>query len=102
MSQKSSVASMVLGIISCTCCLEGFFTAWGISLIGIICGIIAIKLSTRAVSEVGVNSKNKAGMVCGVIGLIVSIISFIVGIILWAVCICTGKVITFACNFLWS
>ena len=65
-----SIASMVLGICSIvTCCLYG--------VPGIICGIIACIFAKKENDLGHANSFTKAGMICGIIGIILSALMLI-------------------------
>ena len=68
MEQKNgkATAALVLGIIS----LIGIC----IPIAGIICGIIAIILAVMAKKEGSTDGKQKAGMILGIIGIVISII----------------------------
>lgn len=78
MNQKNgkAVAALVLGIVS----LLGLC----IPLVGIICGIIAIILAVMAKKEDSTDGKQKAGMILGIIGIVVSIIMWIVNAVILA------------------
>ena len=71
MEQKNgkATAALVLGIIS----LIGIC----IPIAGIICGIIAIILAVMAKKEGSTDGKQKAGMILGIIGIVISIIMWI-------------------------
>ena len=77
MEQKNgkATAALVLGIIS----LIGIC----IPIAGIICGIIAIILAVMAKKE-GSDGKQKAGMILGIIGIVISIIMWIVNAVILA------------------
>ena len=66
MNQKNgkAVAALVLGIVS----LLGLC----IPLAGIICGIIAIILAVMAKKEGSTDGKQKAGMILGIIGIVIN------------------------------
>ena len=65
-----SIASMVLGICSIvTCCLCG--------VPGIICGIIACIFAKKENDLGRANNSTKAGMVCGIIGIVLSALMLI-------------------------
>ena len=51
---------------------------------GIICGIIAIILAVMAKKEDSTDGKQKAGMILGIIGIVVSIIMWIVNAVILA------------------
>ena len=78
MNQKNgkAVAALVLGIVS----LLGLC----IPLVGIICGIIAIILAVMAKKEGSTDGTQKAGMIWGIIGIVVSIIMWIVNAVILA------------------
>lgn len=78
MEQKNgkATAALVLGIIS----LIGIC----IPIAGIICGIIAIILAVMAKKEGSTDSKQKAGMILGIIGIVISIIMWIVNAVILA------------------
>jgi len=77
------VASLVLGIISIVFCFIP-----GISVIGIVTGIIAIILGVMGGKDEAEKGKAKAGLVMGIIGLSLSVI-------IWVSCvICVNKVQT--------
>lgn len=78
MNQKNgkAVAALVLGIVS----LLGLC----IPLVGIICGIIAIILAVMAKKEDSTDGKQKAGMILGIIGIVISIIMWIVNAVILA------------------
>ena len=78
MEQKNgkATAALVLGIIS----LIGIC----IPIAGIICGIIAIILVVMAKKEGSTDGKQKAGMILGIIGIVISIIMWIVNAVILA------------------
>ena len=78
MEQKNgkATAALVLGIIS----LIGIC----IPIAGIICGIIAIILAVMAKKEGSTDGKQKAGMILGSIGIVISIIMWIVNAVILA------------------
>ena len=78
MNQKNgkAVAALVLGIVS----LLGLC----IPLAGIICRIIAIILAVMAKKEGSTDGKQKAGMILGIIGIVISIIMWIVNAVILA------------------
>ena len=78
MEQKNgkATAALVLGIIS----LIGIC----IPIAGIICGIIAIVLVVLAKKEGSTDGKQKAGMILGIIGIVISIVMWIVNAVILA------------------
>ena len=78
MEQKNgkATAALVLGIIS----LIGIC----IPIAGIICGIIAIVLAVLAKKEGSTDDKQKAGMILGIIGIVISIVMWIVNAVILA------------------
>ena len=78
MEQKNgkATAALVLGIIS----LIGIC----IPIAGIICGIIAIILAVMAKKEGSTDGKQKAGMILGISGIVISIIMWIVNAVILA------------------
>lgn len=78
MEQKNgkATAALVLGIIS----LIGIC----IPIAGIICGIFAIILAVMAKKEGSTDGKQKAGMILGIIGIVISIIMWIVNAVILA------------------
>ena len=78
MEQKNgkATAALVLGIIS----LIGIC----IPIAGIICGSIAIVLAVLAKKEGSTDGKQKAGMILGIIGIVISIIMWIVNAVILA------------------
>ena len=78
MEQKNgkATAALVLGIIS----LIGIC----IPIAGIMCGIIAIILAVMAKKEGSTDGKQKAGMILGIIGIVISIIMWIVNAVILA------------------
>ena len=80
MEQKNgkATAALVLGIIS----LIGIC----IPIAGIICGIIAIILAVMAKKEGSTDGKQKAGMILGSIGIVISIIMWIDKAVILAEC----------------
>ncbi|MBD5156629.1 MAG: hypothetical protein HDT13_03205 [Butyrivibrio sp.] len=86
-----SIASLVCGILS----LEGIFGCFAnpvCAIIGLALGIVAIVLSSGVKNAGSENGMSKAGFVCGLIGLILSAIGLIVGIITCAVCAAAGAI----------
>jgi heme/copper-type cytochrome/quinol oxidase subunit 2 len=71
-----ATAALVLGIIS----LLGIC----VPIVGIILGIIAIVLASLAKKEGCVNGKQKAGLILGIIGIVISIIMWIVNAVILA------------------
>lgn len=80
-NRGKSIASMALGIASIVFCESG--------VVGLVCAIIGMTLSKQAIAEGGENGFNKAGKICSTIGLIISIIGFVV-VIACAICTCAG------------
>lgn len=78
MEQKNgkATAALVLGIVS----LIGIC----VPIVGIICGIIAIVLASMAKKEGAVNGKQKAGLILGIIGIVISIVMWIVNAVILA------------------
>ncbi len=78
MEQKNgkATAALVLGIVS----LIGIC----VPIAGIICGIIAIVLASMAKKEGAVNGKQKAGLILGIIGIVISIVMWIVNAVILA------------------
>ncbi len=68
-----AVASMVLGIVSIvTCCVP---------IVGVVCGVVAVVFS-RKMNRVGlVNSYTRAGFVCGLLGIGLSVLAFVYSVI---------------------
>lgn len=75
-SNGKATAALVLGIVS----LIGIC----VPIAGIICGIIAIVLASMAKKEGAVNGKQKAGLILGIIGIIISIVMWIVNAVILA------------------
>lgn len=78
-AQKSSgkaVGALVCGILAI---LLSF-----LPLLGLVFGIVAIVLASKAVKEAGKNGKATAGKVCGIIGIVFAVLSFI----FWGVASC--------------
>ena len=50
-------------------------------IVGVVLGIVAIVLASKAVKEAGKNGKTTAGKVCGVIGIVLAVIWFVVGMV---------------------
>ncbi len=67
-----SIASMVCGISSIACCWSG--------IIGLVCGIVALVLSSGCVKEGYENQFTKVAKITGIIGLILSAIGLVVSI----------------------
>ncbi len=78
MNQNSgkATASLVLGIIS----MVGLCSP----IVGIICGIIALVLSFMAKKDGTVNGKQKAGLILGIIGIVLSVVMMIVNVVILA------------------
>jgi len=80
----NATAALVLGIISIVlgcCCWPG----------GLVCSIIAIVLGNKAVNDIAVGiadptsaGKARAGKVCGIVGLILSLLAVVITIINFA------------------
>lgn len=78
-AQKNSgkaVGALVCGILAI---LLSF-----LPLLGLVFGIVAIVLASKAVKEAGKNGKTTAGKVCGIIGIVFAVLSFI----FWGVASC--------------
>ncbi len=78
-SNGKAVASLVLGIIS----LLGLC----VPILGIICGIIALVLAGMAKKEAKAagltpDSKATGGMICGIIGIVISIVMWIINAVI--------------------
>lgn len=83
------VASLVLGIISIVFCFIP-----GISIIGIVTGLVAIILGVMAKKDEAEKSKATAGLIMGIIGLSLSII-------IWVSCVvCANKIVSESRNAL--
>lgn len=81
MDKKNSIVSMATGIASVVFGLNGWYT-WGVcAAIGLACAIVSMNFTKKAVAEVGENGFNKAGKITSIIGLILSIIGLLGGII---------------------
>lgn len=83
------IASMICGILS----LEGIFGCFAnpiSAVIGLALAIVAVVLSSGVKNAGAENGMSKAGFICGIIGLILSAIGLIVGIITCAVCAAAG------------
>lgn len=63
-----AIASMVLGIVSIVFCC--------IPIVGVVCGVLAVVFSRKMNREGIVNSYTKAGFICGLVGLGLSVFSF--------------------------
>ena len=70
-----SIASMVCGIASIVCCWMGYG-----AVAGLICGIVALVLSSGCVKEGYENQFTKVAKITGIIGLILSAIGLVVSI----------------------
>ena len=62
--------------------LGGIGNLWGALLGGIILGIVAIVLAVKAVKEAGKDGKATGGKVCGIIGIVLSVLSFILYLVI--------------------
>lgn len=71
-----AILSLVLGIISllipCSCCIGGLTFTFVATIVGVILGIVAIVLCvmSKKVSKTGMAT---AGMVCGIIGIVLNL-----------------------------
>ena len=88
MSKKNSITSMVLGIVGCVLGINGFESYGILAIGGLVCSILALNFSKKALAEVGQNGFNKAGKITGTIGLVFSIIGLVGGIVC-AIVICS-------------
>ena len=64
-----SLAVLILGIASIVC--------GGSGIPGLVCAIIALVLSKKAVAKDGINTQNKVGKILAIIGLILSILGLV-------------------------
>ncbi len=69
------IASLVLGIISIVLCFL-------LPFVGLICGIIAIVMAHVSKKHYGPNGFEKAGRICGIIGIILFVVAIILIILL--------------------
>ena len=93
MSKKNSITAMVLGIVSCVAGANGgwggFATIW-LSIVGLVCSILSMNFKKKADAEgMGESGFAKAGKITSIIGLILSIIG-IVGGLICGICICVA------------
>lgn len=70
----NGTAALVCGILAIAFC--------GFPIVGVILGIVAIVLATKAVKRSGKNGKTTAGKICGIIGLVLSVLMFVLGLAL--------------------
>ncbi|MCR5691713.1 MAG: zinc-ribbon domain-containing protein [Eubacterium sp.] len=66
------VASMILGIVSIVCCCSAY--------IGVVAGVLAIVFAVKEKNQGNEDSYSKAGLVCGIIGCSLSVITCILSI----------------------
>ena len=90
MSKKNSITSMALGIASVVLGLNGL-ESWGIiGIAGLVCAILSMNFKKKADAEgMGESGFAKAGKITSIIGLILSIIG-IVGGLICGICICVA------------
>lgn len=70
----SGTAALVCGILAIAFC--------GFPIVGVILGIVALVLAGKAVKRVGKNGKITGGKICGIIGIVLSIVMFVAGVAL--------------------
>ena len=75
----NGTAALVCGILAIAFC--------GLPIVGVILGIVALALAAKTIKRSGKNGKTTAGKVCGIIGLVLSILMLVVGLALaaWSV-----------------
>lgn len=79
------IAALVLGILSVVFSLITFFVFWWLAIVALILGILAIVFAVRAKKKEGTwKGAGVAGLVTGIIGLVLSSISLLLFIILLA------------------
>ena len=88
MSKKNSITAMALGIASLVLGVNGWETFAVCGVAGLVCAIISFNFQKKAAEEGAVNGFTKAAKVTSIIGLILSIIG-IVGGIICGICYCT-------------
>ena len=84
-----AIASLVLGI--CATAFGLFWLYWIGSVIGVVCGILAVIFGRRSKREIAASNGTvvgggmaKAGIVCGWIGLVLGVIGLIgLGVVVW-------------------
>ena len=80
-----AIAALVLGIIS----IVFGFIPYGVSTIGLICGIVGIVMGVLGRREYGRENLALAGLICSIIGVVLSLLVFAVcgGCALCAACV---------------
>lgn len=71
--EKSGIAALIVGIAAIVFCFA--------PIVGIILGIIAIVLAAKTLKQSGKNGKAVAGRICGIIGLALSALMLVAGIV---------------------
>ncbi len=89
MSKKNSIVCMATGIASVVFGLNGWETFGICSVIGLACAIVSMIFKKKAIEEGAQNGFLKAGNICGIIGLVLSAIGLVGGIICGA-CACAA------------
>ncbi|MCR4618070.1 MAG: hypothetical protein K5669_07795 [Lachnospiraceae bacterium] len=90
MSKKNSITSMVLGIASCVLGLNGLESYGILAVAGLVCAILSMNFKKKAEAEgMGESGFVKAAKITSIIGLVLSIIGLVGGIIC-GICLCVG------------
>lgn len=90
MSKKNSITSMVLGIASVVLGINGLETYGIMAAAGLVCAILSMNFKKKAEAEgMGETGFVKAAKITSIIGLILSIIGLVGGIIC-GICICVA------------
>ena len=70
------------GTASLVCGILALLIGWFSPIVGVILGVVAIVLASKAVKTTGKNGKTTGGKVCGIIGIVLAAISFILGLLI--------------------
>ncbi len=90
MSKKNSITSMVLGIASCVLGLNGYYSFGIVAICGLVCAILSMNFKKKAEAEgMGESGFVKAAKITSIIGLVLSIIG-IVGGLICGICACAA------------
>jgi len=90
MSKKNSITSMVLGIASVVLGINGLETYGIMAAAGLVCAILSMNFKKKAEAEgMGETGFVKAAKITSIIGLVLSIIGLVGGIIC-GICLCVA------------
>ena len=90
MSKKNSITSMVLGIASVVLGINGLETYGIMAAAGLVCAILSMNFEKKAEAEgMGETGFVKAAKITSIIGLVLSIIGLVGGIIC-GICLCVA------------